>query len=378
MKEKIFKENFERLKNLYKILKQDEESVLFANDQLTKQLIKKVKKSRYEKDSVFINLYDKVKDVNIEEENTVPTFTPFVESKRNIDKSTLYSFNGPFQLLHADIADIRFFSKLAVDPKYCLLFVDLFTQKIYTYPMRKRNILKRKMEEFYQEVDQKRKEKMRLQTDLEFQQNEIKKLNQKYNVEMFSTRLRGGKAFAAKQKIREFKKMFLKVKTFYQRSKTKLKPNEIIRKVTANINKTKTTKYQIEPENVGKKALADETFREKFDFYRLTKIGKENKRYKRYMSKKDSDKRKLRNPLNIGERVLVLSERLKKKDAPGKLYKASTQNKTFYNKNRVFMIRKRLKSLDNVWYYWLSEANKEIISNRFIRQELFALKEQWI
>ena len=48
--------------------------------------------------------------------------------------------------------------------------------------MRKRNILKRKMEEFYQEVDQKRKEKMRLQTVLEFQQNQIKKLNQKYNV----------------------------------------------------------------------------------------------------------------------------------------------------------------------------------------------------
>ena len=96
MKEKMFKENFERLKNLYKILKRDEESVLFASDQLNKQLIKKVKKSRYEKDSVFINLYDKVKHVNIEEENTEPIFTPFVESKKNIDKSTLYSFNGPF------------------------------------------------------------------------------------------------------------------------------------------------------------------------------------------------------------------------------------------------------------------------------------------
>ena len=219
---------------------------------------------------------------------------------------------------------------------------------------------------------------LRLQTDLEFQQNEIKKLNKKYNVEMFSTRLRGGKAFAAEQKIREFKKLLLKVKTFYQKSKTKFKPYEIIRKVTANMNKTKTVKYQIEPEDVEKKALADDNFREKFDFYRLSKIGKENKRYKRYMSKKDSYKRKLRDPLSIGERVLVLSERLKKKDAPGKLYKASTQNKTFYNKNRIFIIRKRLKSLDNVWYYWFSEANKEIISNRFIRQELFALKEQWM
>ena len=377
-KEKMFKENFERLKNLYNILKQDEESVLFASEKLNKQLIKKVKRSQYEKNSVFIYLYDKVKDVNIEEENTVPIFTPFIDNKRNIDKSTLYSFNGPFQLLHADIADIRFFSKSAADPKYCLLFVDLFTQKIYTYPMKKRNILKKKMEEFYEEVSPKRKEIMRLQTDLEFQQNEIKKLNRKYKVEMFSTRVRGGKAFAAEQKKREFKKILLKVKTLYQRTKMKLKPNELIRKVTTNMNKTKTKKYQIEPENVEKKALTDDNFREKFDFYRLAKVGKENKRHERYMTKKDSYKRKTRDPLNIGEMVLVLSERLKKKDAPGKLYKASTQNKTFYNKDKVFIIRKGLKSLDNVWYYWISEANKKIIGSRFKGQELFALKEQWM
>ena len=93
---------------------------------------------------------------------------PFVENQRNIDKSTLYSFNGPFQLLHADIADIRFFSKSAADPHYCLLFVDLFTQKIYTYSMKKGSLLKKKMEAFYEEVSQKRKEKMHLQTDLEF------------------------------------------------------------------------------------------------------------------------------------------------------------------------------------------------------------------
>ena len=96
------------------------------------------------------------------------------------------------------------------------------------------------------------------------------------------------------------------------------------------------------------------------------------------MTKKDSYKRKTRDPLKIEEKVLVLSERLKKKNVPGKLYKASTQNKTFYNKDKVFIIRKRLKSLDNVWYYWISEANKKIIGSRFIRQELFALKEQWM
>ena len=45
---------------------------------------------------------------------------------------------------------------------------------------------------------------MRLQTDLEFLQTEIKKLNEKYNANMFSTKLRGGKAFSTEQKIREF------------------------------------------------------------------------------------------------------------------------------------------------------------------------------
>ena len=314
-----------------------------------------------------------------EKEDIAPVFTPFVENQRNIDRSTLYSFNGPFQLLHADIGDIRFFSKSAADPHYCLLFVDLFTQKIYTYPMKKRSLLKKKLEALYEEVSQKRKEKMRLQTDLEFQQNKIKNLNKRYNVEMFSTRVRGGIAFAAEQKIREFKKLLLKVKALYKKNKTKIKPNELIKKVTMNMNKTKTAKYQIEPENVEKKSLEDDNFREKFDFYRIDKVGKHNKRIKRYMAKKDENKRKLREPLNIGEKVLVLSERLKKKDAPGKLYKATTQNKFFFNKNKIFIVKKRVKTLNDGWYYWLSEEKSNQINKfRFVRQELYALNEQWI
>ena len=66
--------------------------------------------------------------------------------------------------------------------------------------MKKRSLLKKKMEAFYEEVSQKRKEKMRLQTDLEFQQNEIKNLNKKYNVEMFSTRVRGGRLLLKNKK----------------------------------------------------------------------------------------------------------------------------------------------------------------------------------
>ena len=46
---------------------------------------------------------------------------------------------------------------------------------------------------------------MRLQTDQEFKQWEIYDLNKIFNVDMFTTSLRSGKAFAAEQKIREFK-----------------------------------------------------------------------------------------------------------------------------------------------------------------------------
>ena len=217
MKEKDFKENYKRTKNLYNMLKKDEESVLFGSEKLNKNLIKKIKRTSYEKDNIFLRLYESVERVNVDEVNEIPTFVPFLENKKSINNSTLYSFNGSFQLLHADIADIRFFSKSAADPHYCLLFVDLFTQKIYTFPMKKRALLKNKMKMLYEEIENKRKDRMRLQTDLEFQQNEIKKLNKKYNVEMFSTRLRDGKAFAAEQKIREFKKLLLKIKDIYKK-----------------------------------------------------------------------------------------------------------------------------------------------------------------
>ena len=236
-----------------------------------------------------------------------------------------------------------FFSKSAADPHYCLLFVDLFTEKIYMFSMKKRNLLKKKMQTFYEKVEHKRKERMRLQTDLEIQQNEIKNLNKKYNVEMFSVRVTGGKAFAAEQKIREFKKLLLKIKAIYKKNKMKFKPIEIIKKTTANMNKTKSTKYQIEPEEVERKSLKDNNFREKFDFYRIEKVGKSNKTTKRYLIKRDLNKRKLREPLMIVEKVLILAEIIKKKDVPGKLYKPTTQNKIFFNKYTIIIFKKRVK-----------------------------------
>ena len=62
------------------------------------------------------------------------------------------------------------------------------------------------MEQFYSNVSEKRigREEMRLQVDQEFQPNDVKKLNTEFDIRIFSTMVREGKAFADKQKIREF------------------------------------------------------------------------------------------------------------------------------------------------------------------------------
>ena len=93
------------------------------------------------------------------------------------------------------------------------------------------------------------------------------------------------------------------------------------------MNKTISTKYQLAPEKIEKRSLNPNNgkfFQEIYDFMRLRKIGNNQMRNDKYNQKLDRRKRKLRSPLNLDERVLVLAERLKKKDAPGNLYKAST------------------------------------------------------
>ena len=49
---------------------------------------------------------------------------------------------------------------------------------------------------------------MRLQTDQEFQQNNIKKLNKEYGVEMYSTKLRDGKRLQLNKKFVNLEKFY--------------------------------------------------------------------------------------------------------------------------------------------------------------------------
>ena len=69
--------------------------------------------------------------------------------------------------------------------------------------------------------------------------------------------------------------------------------------------------------------------------------------------------RKKREILDAGEKVLVLAERIKKKSAPGKFYKQTVQNISYFNKKIVFMIRNKQK-IDKKTYCWVKteENNK--------------------
>ena len=210
-----------RVQNLFRSLQNDLKSVFYTTNKLSKSLIKKAKPAFYDKEEeVFVNLYEQLEDKDFYKNENLPLVTPFIDKKTNIDHSTLYSFSKPFQMLHTDIAVLRLLAKSAADPKYCLSLVNLFTSKVYVYPMKNRSLLAKKLELFYTDIQPKRTGKISLQADLEFNQNKTEQLNQKFDVEMFHMQLRRGNAFAAEQKIREFKKILLRSKHFEKMKKT--------------------------------------------------------------------------------------------------------------------------------------------------------------
>ena len=211
--------------------------------------------------------------------------------------------------------------------------------------MKFRKQILQKMNVFYDEVKNKRKGKrMKLQVDNEFQQVKIKGLNDLNNVVMFTTSLRGGKAFAAEQKLRELKVRIAKLNV----QKLKISPAKIIERSTLNMNLMKSRKYGLSPEEIERRFLAGERFKTILNMHRLEKTESFHHRLDDYDVRKYSTKRKkLRNELFVGEKVFVLVERVKKKAAPGKFYKQSVQNISYFNKDRTFIIR-RNQSIDGI------------------------------
>ena len=86
---------------------------------------------KYEKGIEFVKLFDRDVNFSEDEKSTIPKKTTFVEKKDDIDRPTLYSFDGPFQLLHANVGNLEFLGKSATDPKYCCLLT--FSNQKYMF-----------------------------------------------------------------------------------------------------------------------------------------------------------------------------------------------------------------------------------------------------
>ena len=95
---------------------------------------------------------------------------------------------------------------------------------------------------------------MRLQVDNEFQQVQMKDLNDENNVDMFMSSVRGGKAFAAEQKIRELKTSISKLNA----QNLTISSSKIIQNSTLNMNLMKSVKYGLSPEEIESRFLTGE------------------------------------------------------------------------------------------------------------------------
>ena len=80
----------------------------------------------------------------------------------------------------------------------------------------------------------------------------------------------------------------------------------------------------------------------------------------------------------MGEKVLILAARLKKKDLPGKFYKSSVDSKPYFYKRDTFLIMNR-QNIDAKFFYWLKSSRTEkTLKHRFQREDIFATSDNLI
>ena len=91
-------------RTIFNSLKTDPSTVLFSEEKIDKRLLKKLKNLKYLKDSQLLKLILLADNKNFLDYYKTSTRTGYVE-KREIDRSTLYHFDGPFELLHADVGN---------------------------------------------------------------------------------------------------------------------------------------------------------------------------------------------------------------------------------------------------------------------------------
>ena len=96
-------DEMKQAKKLFKKLVNDQNSVFYSAEKINRTLLSGARKPAYKKDKVFYkicisledqeNIYD---DDNDKEKTRIPFYTPFIEQKKDINRSSaLYSINAP-------------------------------------------------------------------------------------------------------------------------------------------------------------------------------------------------------------------------------------------------------------------------------------------
>ena len=74
-----------RIQNLFRNLQKDPESIFYSIENLSRTILNKARKSTYDRDKVFVNLYNQLEDKNFYQNDNLPLITPFVNKRSNID-----------------------------------------------------------------------------------------------------------------------------------------------------------------------------------------------------------------------------------------------------------------------------------------------------
>ena len=119
-----------QIKNLFKRLIKDKNSVFYSVDKINRTLLNKSRTSSQENNKVFYKNYIRLEDLEIiydedNEKERIPFYTPFVEQKQDINRSSmLYSINGPMQFFMLTLPIFVLFQNLpSIQSMRCFVLI---------------------------------------------------------------------------------------------------------------------------------------------------------------------------------------------------------------------------------------------------------------
>ena len=289
------------------------------------------------------------------------------------DNSTQFTVSDKGQRFQADLADIKYIRPRAHEPRYVLLIVDVYSQRIYLYGLFTKDRTLDAFQQFIIDSDNVRDKEVQIyiQTDegTEFLNRRLKNLLSDNGIKLFTTSMNKGHAFFAEQKIRELKKALTKLKS--------------LNKQVSITNMLSTIQTSMNVKHIGYIGLSPKEIERNYprnkgrDIVRRLYIGKkiteQRDRQRRYHVKKDKRKRKRLHILKVGDLVYIAYGRILKKHYRGALDKSTTGIKPNFDTTKVFVVR-RVTMKDGNDYYKLSDTNNNLkIEGRYYRDELYHL-----